>query len=98
MRSLVLLSLLGLSLAACGPNAVDEACAYPDDSRDCVEGAICTQDVGAGAPDDPFDPSWSSYTCRTDCTAGVTCPEGYACRAVVGRETLSSCQPVAAAD
>ncbi len=96
MRSLVLSLLLGLSLAACGPNAVDEPCAYPEDSRDCVEGAICTPDVGDATPGDPTDPTWASYTCRTDCGDGTRCGEGYACRPVVGRETMTSCQPVAA--
>jgi hypothetical protein len=84
---------VGLSLAACGPNGVGEACGYPGESRDCAEGAICTPDIMAETPGG-FDPTWASYTCRVDCTTGTRCDEGFECRPVSGREMISTCQPL----
>jgi|APLow6443716910_1056828.scaffolds.fasta_scaffold369958_1 hypothetical protein len=87
---------LALSLWGCGPNAVGEACAYPGETRDCIDGAICTQDISPPTPDG-YSANWASFTCRTDCGGGAACGEGFVCRPITGREMLSSCQPILAA-
>lgn len=91
----VTLSLFALSLVACGPNGVNEPCAYPGETTDCVDGAICTPDLAIDRPVD-YSPTWSTYTCRTDCGGGLACPAGFECRGVTGREMLSTCQPIPA--
>lgn len=96
MRPVLAALVLLVTVCGCGPNAVGEPCANPGETTDCVEGARCTQDRGV-AVTDPGDPSWSSYTCRTDCTTSASCPDGFDCLAVVGRETFRTCQPVATA-
>lgn len=96
MRPVLAALALSLALLGCGPNAVGESCAYPGETRDCIDGAVCTPDVGAGMGD-PGDPTWATYTCRVDCTVTGDCAEGFECRAITGRETLRSCQPVATA-